>query len=185
MWRLRPAEAQDVDALHRFVGDLALATRVQRFFAPLRELPAEMVRALRQNDPAHQFVIAEFEGKPIALGQLAVCGGHGEVALVVADEWQQRGVGVRLLARLVEVASRSGLRELRLETQIGNRGMRALARSVGFELRRHPADAVLLLGRLQLASRALPPPELRAPGARGLGSRAAALWRVPLPRRLF
>jgi GNAT superfamily N-acetyltransferase len=171
MWRLRPAEARDVGARKRVGGAPAQGP-------PLRELPAGMVRALRQNDPAHRFIIAEVEGRPIALGQITVCGGDGEVALVVADEWQRRGVGVGLFARLVEEASRSGLRELRLETQMGNRGMRALARSGGFELRRHPADAALLLGRLQLAPLVSPAPGQRAHGAR---VRAAALFRALMP----
>lgn len=152
MWHLRTAQAKDIDALQRFVGSLSLATRVQRFFVPLRELPGELVRALRQADPAHRFFIAEAEGEPIGLGQLAVSGEQGEVALVVADAWQNRGVGARLLARLLDEAARRGLREVLLETLAGNRGMRALARRGGFELQRHPGDPDLLLGRRQLAT---------------------------------
>ena len=152
MWHLRTAQGKDVDALQRFVGSLSLATRVQRFFAPLRELPGELVRALRQADPAHCFVIAEADGEPIGLGQLALRGEQGEVALVVADAWQSRGVGARLLAQLLAEASRHGLREVMLETLAGNRGMRALAHRGGFDLQRHPGDPELLLGRRQLTA---------------------------------
>ena len=152
MWHLRTAQAKDIDALQRFVGNLSLATRVQRFFVPLRELPGELVRALRQADPAHRFFVAEAEGEPIGLGQLAMNGEQGEVALVVADAWQSRGVGAGLLARLLDEAARRGLREVLLETLAGNRGMRALARRGGFELQRHPGDPDLLLGRRQLAA---------------------------------
>jgi N-acetylglutamate synthase-like GNAT family acetyltransferase len=152
MWRLRSAHANDVEALQRFVGDLSPATRVQRFFVPLRELPVDLVRALRQDDPAHRFVIAETGAEPIALGQLAVSGEQGEIALVVADAWQGNGVGSRLLARLLDEASLRGLREVVMELLIGNRGMRALARRGGFELQRHPGDPDLLFGRRRLAA---------------------------------
>ena len=150
--RLRPAHAGDVEALQRFVGRLSLASRVQRFFVPLRELPAEQVRALRQADPAQRFVIAEADAEPIALGQLAVQGEQGEIALVVADAWQGGGVGSRLLGRLLDEASRGGLREVVMHLLAGNRGMRALARRSGFDLQRDPGDADLMIGRRRLAA---------------------------------
>ena len=152
MWTIRAAEPSDLDALQRFVGALSLASRVQRFFIPLRELPATVAGALVQRDPAHRFVVAEHAGAPIGLGQFVVLddGRRAEVALVVADGWQRRGVGSGLLARLRADAQRRGLRELVLETLAANRGMRALARRAGFQLHLHPDDAALLVGRRAL-----------------------------------
>jgi acetyltransferase len=154
MWTLRPAEPADLEALQDFVAALSVATRVQRFFIPLRGLPAALATALVQRDPSHRFVVAEHAGAPIALGQLAIVadGARAEIALVVADGWQRRGVGTGLLACLHSEAKRRGLRELVIETLAGNRGMLALARRAGFELRAHPDDAGLRLGRRLLAT---------------------------------
>ncbi len=87
----------------------------------------------------NEFVVAE-DGQPIiGLGQYAAQPNRlrCEIALVVADAWQGRGVGRRLLDRLLSDAERAGLREAVLETQSDNRVMRALAQKFGF----HPYAA--------------------------------------------
>jgi len=156
-WTLRLAAPADLPALQRFIGALSLRTRVQRFFLPLRELPIEVADALSRDDPAHRFVIAEDSTHPIGLGQLAVDvgGASAEVALVVADEWQGRGVGLGLLGWLAGEACRRGLHELALETLAGNRAMQALARRAGFALQRHPTDADVVVGRRRLGPEAV------------------------------
>ena len=150
--RLRTATAADVDALQQFVAALSMRTRVQRFFAPLRGLPPDMVQALQRNDPAHRFVVAERDGAIVGLGQYAVDAGgeRCEVALVIDDRLQGLGLGRRLLARLLADAAGAGLRQAVLETLAGNASMRTLAQRCGFELERHPEDPDLLLGRRPL-----------------------------------
>jgi acetyltransferase len=60
-----------------------------------------------------------------------------EFALVVADSWQGRGIGRRLLAKLIEAGRRRGLKRLHGEILATNRPMLELARKLGFELARH------------------------------------------------
>lgn len=150
---LRTARPDDIGALQRLVASLSLRSRAQRFFAPLRELPRELVRALEAGDPAHRFVVAECGGDLVALGQYAVEAHEPccELALVIADRWQGRGLGLRLLGRLLDDARGTGLVEARLETLPDNRAMQALAWRAGFSLQRHPNDPQLLLGRRRLA----------------------------------
>lgn len=150
--RLRAARPGDLRALDAFVGQLSLASRVQRFFAPLPRLPASMRDAIAKGDPLQHFVVAERGTSIVGLGQYAVLPEYPrcEVALAVADDWQGRGLGRRLFERLLADAARSGLREAVLETHSGNRAMRTLARSTGFSLVRHPEDPELLFGRRDL-----------------------------------
>lgn len=149
---LRIAQPDDLPALHRFVQDLSLASRTQRFFAPLRELPREMAAAIARRDPAHRFVVAEAGAGLVALGQLAIEAGaaRGELALVVADRWQSLGIGRRLLEHLLEQAAGAGMRQAVLETLAHNAAMRRLALRCGFVLRTHPDDARLLRGERAL-----------------------------------
>jgi acetyltransferase len=149
---LRPADGSDLPAIERFVGALSLHSRTQRFFVPLRELPAAMTTALRRADPAHRFVIAERDREVIALGQYAVDTPRAscELALVVADAWQGRGLGLAVVARLLDDAARAGLREAVIDTLAGNRPMRTLARRAGFELRPDPEDPQRVIGRRPL-----------------------------------
>ena len=60
-----------------------------------------------------------------------------EFALVVADSWHGRGIGRRLLAKLIEAGPRRGLKRLHGEILATNRPMLELARKLGFELARH------------------------------------------------
>lgn len=55
-----------------------------------------------------------------------------EFALVVADEWQRRGLGRRMMALLVEVARSRGLREMIGHVLAENRSMLALCEALGF-----------------------------------------------------
>jgi acetyltransferase len=72
-----------------------------------------------------------------------------EFAIVVADAWQGRGIGRRLLGKLIEVARERGLRRLYGEILATNRPMLELVRKLGFKLGRHE-DATLTRVSLDL-----------------------------------
>jgi len=60
-----------------------------------------------------------------------------EFALVVADSWQGRGIGTRLMAKLIDAARRRGVKRLYADILATNRPMLELARKLGFGLARH------------------------------------------------
>ena len=60
-----------------------------------------------------------------------------EFAIVVADSWQGRGIGSRLLGKLIEAARRRGAKALYGEILATNRPMLALVTKLGFQLSRH------------------------------------------------
>lgn len=73
-----------------------------------------------------------------------------EFAIVVADAWQGRGIGKRLLAKLIEVARQRGVKRLYGEVLGTNRPMLEFVRKLGFKLERHE-DATLTRASLDLA----------------------------------
>jgi acetyltransferase len=73
-----------------------------------------------------------------------------EFAIVVADAWQGRGIGRRLLGKLVEVARRHGIKRLYGDILAMNRPMLELARKLGFRLSRHE-DPTLTRAAIDLA----------------------------------
>jgi acetyltransferase len=155
---VRVARPSDIGPLQQMYASLSTKTRAQRFFSPLRELPRDLLSALESGDTAHRFLVVERlkgerNGTLLGLGQYAVEPEQArcELALLIADEWQGRGLGTRLLDRLLEDAMASGLREARLETLHGNLAMRTLAVRAGFSVRTHPEDSLLLLGCRALA----------------------------------
>jgi acetyltransferase len=57
-----------------------------------------------------------------------------EFAVLVAQRWQDRGLGRLLMDKLVRHLRDRGTRELRGECLAENAGMAALAREIGFEV---------------------------------------------------
>ena len=151
--RLRTAGPDDLPAVRDFVAALSPQTRRLRFLAPLPALPAMLAWALERADPQHRFVVAEAGGAVVGLGQYAVetPGGRCELALVVDDRLQGRGLGRRLLEWLLADAHGAGLREAVLDTLSVNTAMRRLAQRCGFRLEGRPEEPELVRGRRALA----------------------------------
>jgi len=61
---------------------------------------------------------------------------EAEFALLVADDWQRRGIGSELLRRLVSVARDEGLDRIYGEILAGNTGMLRVRQRLGFTLGR-------------------------------------------------
>ncbi|MFJ2102600.1 GNAT family N-acetyltransferase [Streptomyces anulatus] len=73
-------------------------------------------------------------GKLVALGHLLWDGDETEVALLVEDDWQRRGIGSELLGRLVALAVEAGCDSVYAVTQSHNTGMVAAMRALELPL---------------------------------------------------
>jgi acetyltransferase len=71
---------------------------------------------------------------------------------VIADAWQGRGIGRRLLEKLIAVARNRGIGRIYGDVLATNAGMLALARQLGFNLSRVPDDPTLTRIALELAT---------------------------------
>jgi len=63
-----------------------------------------------------------------------------EFAIVVADEWQRRGIGSRLLNALMNAARQRGFREMTGEILASNRHMLDLVANLGFRIQSRSED---------------------------------------------
>ncbi|MFF4102984.1 GNAT family N-acetyltransferase [Streptomyces sp. NPDC001903] len=73
-------------------------------------------------------------GKLVALGHLLWDGDETEVALLIEDDWQRRGIGSELLGRLIAMAVEAGCDSVYAVTQASNTGMVAAMRGLGLPL---------------------------------------------------
>ncbi|MEU7561412.1 GNAT family N-acetyltransferase [Streptomyces eurythermus] len=73
-------------------------------------------------------------GRIVGLGHLLWDGDETEVALLIEDEWQRRGVGGELLGRLVGMAAEAGCASVYAVTKASNTGMIATMRALGLPL---------------------------------------------------
>lgn len=97
-------------------------------------------------------------GRIVGLGHLLWDGDETEVALLVEDEWQRRGVGGELLGRLVAMAAEAGCASVYAVTKASNTGMVAAMRGLGL-----PLDYQVEEGTLVVTARLDPAPVPTAP----------------------
>jgi len=125
----------DAQALVEFHGGLSQRTVVFRFFGPHPVLSEREVQHFTNVDAADRVaLVAERGPRIIAVARYDRSPGRdeAEVAFVVADEFQGKGIGTVLLEHLVEAARRYGIRRFVAETLSENHPMLEVLRNAGF-----------------------------------------------------
>ena len=152
---LRPLRPDDRDLESAFVAGLSPDTRHNRLLGGAIAITREYIERLVTVDYSRDMALAATAmlGGETLIGVaryvLDADGESGEFAIVIADAWQGRGIGVRMLAKLIEVARRRGLKRLYGDILATNRPMLELVRKLGFELGRQE-DATLTRASLEL-----------------------------------
>ncbi len=154
---IRPIKPEDVRIEQEFVKALSPESRYMRFMNTIREVsPAQLVRFTQIDYDREMAFLATFdqEGveKEIGVVRYATSpdGESCEFAIVVADEWQGKGLARRLMGTLIDTARASGLRYMRGDFLAENTRMLAFVVSLGFVLSAHPEDHGLKRGVLVL-----------------------------------
>lgn len=147
---LRPLQSGDLEIERRFVTGLSERTRYNRLLGGAIKITDEYIRRLIEVDGVREVALAavtmlDAAEQIIGVARYVVgAGGRDcEFALVIADAWQGRGIGRRMLEKLIAVARARGLGALYGDVLSTNRPMLGLARALGFEVTRHPGDATL------------------------------------------
>jgi GNAT superfamily N-acetyltransferase len=102
---LAPDGLEATRALHRRCSEHTLA---RRYFGPPGQADAYLPHLLRPRH-GHTLVARSRDGSLVGMGHLLWdTPEEAEVSLLVADDWQRRGVGTALLRRLVALATDCG-----------------------------------------------------------------------------
>lgn len=114
---IRPIGPYDADALRAFHKRLGPETTRRRFLVYHPDLsPAEVAWFTTVDHARREALVATVGGAIVGVARYDRTGPHdAEVAIVVADEWQRRGVGTALLAALRDRALRAGVTEFRAD----------------------------------------------------------------------
>ena len=154
---VRPVQEGDRPRIEQFSRGLSYGTRYFRF--------GEGRMAFRASDLDRMF--SDAREQPLRLVAVSGSGGaeqvvglarlfvdpewrSAELALTVADDWQGRGVGGRLLDHLVGAARAAGLIRIEALVLSTNARMLRLLASAGFRIDLPTAGSSLRLARLQL-----------------------------------
>ena len=110
---IRPIRSADKALLSEAFQRLSPESRYRRFFAPLQRLSEQDLRYLTEVDHRDHEALAAIGPEDEIIGVARYVRSEeqteAEVAVVVGDPWQGRGVATALLDRLVDRARESGI----------------------------------------------------------------------------
>jgi len=126
---LRMVRPSDKAALAEGLSRLSERTRYQRFMAPKNEFTDAELAFLTEVDGEDHFAIVAGHERPdaepdgIGVGRIVRLEQEpesGELGIVVADAWQNRGIGRLLLERTVAAAAERGIKRIRAQVMADN-----------------------------------------------------------------
>jgi acetyltransferase len=151
---IRPIRPEDEPAMARFHEGLSPETVHARYFSYLklaeRTAHERLARVCFIDYDRVMALVAERTepgggSEIVGVGRLIRVPGRaeGEFALLVADDWQRRGIGTVLLGDLVRIGRREGLRRITGDILESNTGMLRVSRRLGFALHQDAASGAV------------------------------------------
>ncbi len=152
---LRPVRLSDEPLLKDFFYSLSDQSIYRRFISARTDMPHERLQEFVVIDYTREMVILALIGdeenpKVIGVGQYGIDEQThtAEVALVVRDDYQNKGVGTELLNYLTYLAKRQGLLGFTAEVLVGNQPMLHLFEKAGFTIEKRREAGVYELRML-------------------------------------
>jgi RimJ/RimL family protein N-acetyltransferase len=134
---VRPIDSRDRDAFSAWFGRLSDESRRRRFHGPKPKLSARELTYLTEVDHVRHTALVAVDASGRLIGEARYATAKpadrtADFAVTVADEWQGKGVGSRLAARLIEAARANGMTRLTAITLWENGAAIALLHRLGF-----------------------------------------------------
>lgn len=147
--RLRPVRISDEPLLKDLFYSLSDRSMYRRFISPRKDMPHERLQEFVVVDYTKHVAIlavlkqAEKESV-VGMGEYRVEEGThtADVAFVVRDEYQGKGVGTELLDYLIYLAKRQGLLGFTAEVLMENQTMLRLFEKAGFDIEKRGSEGV-------------------------------------------
>lgn len=155
---VRRADAADQGAARAMHDRCSERTLGLRYHGPVADADAYLGHLLSPRF-GRTLAATTASGKLVALGHLLWDGDETEVALLIEDEWQRRGIGSELLRRLIALAVEAGCDSVYAVTRASNTGMVAAMRGLGLPLDYQIEEGTLVItARLDAAPADSRPP---------------------------
>lgn len=145
----RPIHPTDEPNVRDLFYDLSEQTVYYRFMRSMKKLPQKQVQDFvyidHRNEVAIVATLPEAHGEEIiAVGRyyLDPKTNRAEVAFLVRDKWQRKGIGSFMLKYLAEIARRNGIRGFTAEVLRENRAMIAVLNKSGLKVQSKLSEGV-------------------------------------------
>jgi acetyl coenzyme A synthetase (ADP forming)-like protein len=144
---IRPIRPDDIEQLRALHGRLSPQSIYFRFFSPIPRVPEAQLHRLAEVDYRERFaLVAELDGLVVAVVRYDSGKSEptaAEVAFVVEDGQQRRGLATVMLEHLAAVARSNGIVRFDAETLPDNRAMMDVFRHAGFDVTSHFDSGVI------------------------------------------
>ena len=146
---LRPVKISDEPMLKEFFYDLSDESIYKRFFSIKQRMPHEQLQEYAVVDYSRDIVIVavvETDEKEtiVGVGQYEIYSDQikADVAVMVKDEYQNKGVGSVIISYLSLLAKRQGLMSFTADVLFENKSMLHLLEKSGFDIVKRSEDGV-------------------------------------------
>lgn len=154
---IRPLQATDRQREFAFIKNLSPQSRHFRFLVTMVEPSEPLLDQLMDLDNRQRMAYVALhmeDGVLTEIGVARYAAIDGQVqcesAVVVADQWQRKGLGTTLMTHLIEAARSNGFQQMISMDAASNSHMRHLADALGFVARQDPLDATQVVYELTL-----------------------------------
>jgi len=136
---LRTAQPGDVDRVEAFIGKLSRESLAMRFMGGVSYVPRKFMEDLCTGDPRERACLLAIVGEGpeeevVGLGNYVGQGGPtAEVAFMVADAYQGRGISTLILEKIAGIAAGYGLVGFEADVLYENDKMISVFKDSGFE----------------------------------------------------
>jgi acetyltransferase len=143
---LRPIRPEDEPLERDLIAGLSPESSRFRFFQIIRDISHDMLSRFCNIDYAREMaIIAEYTGggarRNVGVGRLIMTADDsGEFAVVVADDFQNNGLGLKLCDVLIGIGVEKGLKKIFGIVLNDNKKMIGLSRKLGFTMERISED---------------------------------------------
>lgn len=145
---IRPIRPEDARIEQTFVKTLSAEAKYLRFMQSLDELTPQMLARMTQIDYDQEMALIAVlddhsdHAKIISVARYAMNPDHHscEFAIIVADDFQHKGIGRHMIKKLIHIASERGIEVMEAEVLSRNYKMLDLVEKLGFRKIHNPDD---------------------------------------------
>lgn len=140
---LRPMRPEDEPLVSDFLGKCSEETIYFRYFRLIKRWTHEMLIRFTQNDYDREIglmALTQPPGPEVMLGVsrlvMTTDRSSAEFAIIVADPWQGKGLGQKLMEGVIQIARENGVKRLHGDVLSQNQPMLEMVKQLGFTLKR-------------------------------------------------
>ncbi len=135
----RPALPNDIPLVKSFMKRISLESLQMRFMVSMSEVPESIITDLCSGNFSQNgcllAIVGEDDKKVVGLGNYIAMGNErsAEIAFLIEDDYQGKGISTLLLERLAGLAAANGFIEFEAEILPDNQSMLSVIKNSGFE----------------------------------------------------